>query len=87
MKYNHLSQNERYQIFSLIKAGLNCTQSAEILGRSKSPISREIRRNKGGRWYRPKQADQLARERSQLIRKARRIEPGVLEATFERISE
>jgi len=87
MKYNHLSQNERYQIFSLMKAGLNCTQIAEILGRSKSTISREIRRNKGGRGYRPKQADQLARERSQLSRNARRIEPGVLKAAFDRIAE
>ena len=87
MKYNHLSQNERYQIFSLMKEGMNCTQIANNLGRSKSTISREIRRNKGGRGYRPKQADQLARERSLFSRNARRIEPGVLKAAFERISE
>ena len=87
MKYNHLSQNERYQIFSLMKEGMNCTQIANNLGRSKSTISREIRRNKGGRGYRPKQADQLARERSIGSRNARRIEPHVLKAAFERISE
>jgi len=87
MKYNHPSQNERYQIFSLMKAGLNCTQIAEILGRSKSTISREIRRNKGGRGYRPKQADRLAQERSIGSRNSRRIEPHVLKAAFERISE
>jgi len=87
MKYNHLSHNERYQIFSLMKAGLNCTQIANNLGRSKSTISREIRRNKGGRGYRPKQADQLARERSIGSRNARRIEPGVLKAAFDRIAE
>ena len=87
MKYNHFSQNERYQIFSLMKAGLNCTQIAEILGRSKSTISREIRRNKGGRGYRPKQADRLAQERSIGSRNSRRIEPHVLKAAFERISE
>ena len=87
MKYNHLSQNERYQIFSLMKEGLNCTQIANNLGRSKSTISREIRRNKGGRGYRPKQADRLAQERSIGSRNARRIEPHVLKAAFERISE
>ena len=87
MKYNHLSQNERYQIFSLMKAGLNCTQIANNLGRSKSTISREIRRNKGGRGYRPKQADRLPQERSIGSRNARRIEPHVLKAAFERISE
>ena len=87
MKYNHLSQNERYQIFSLMKEGMNCTQIANNLGRSKSTISREIRRNKGGRGYRPKQADRLPQERSIGSRNARRIEPHVLKAAFERISE
>ena len=87
MKYNHLSQNERYQIFSLMKEGLNCTQIANNLGRSKSTISSEIRRNKGGRGYRPKQADRLPQERSIGSRNARRIEPHVLKAAFERISE
>ena len=70
-----------------MKEGLNCTQIANNLGRSKSTISREIRRNKGGRGYRPKQADRLAQERSIGSRNARRIEPHVLKAAFERISE
>jgi IS30 family transposase len=87
MTYKHLSQTERYQIFSLMKEGLNCTEIAKNLGRSKSTISREIVRNKGGRGYRPRQTDQLARERSLLSRNARRIEPDVLKAAFDRISE
>ena len=70
-----------------MKEGLNCTQIANNLGRSKSTISSEIRRNKGGRGYRPKQADRLAQERSIGSRNARRIEPHVLKAAFERISE
>jgi IS30 family transposase len=82
MRYNHLSRKERYQISSLVKIGLNCTQIAENLGRSKSTISREIRRNNGSRGDGPKQADQLARERSLLTRNARRIEPDVLKAAF-----
>ena len=70
-----------------MKEGLNCTQIANNLGRSKSTISSEIRRNKGGRGYRPKQADRLPQERSIGSRNARRIEPHVLKAAFERISE
>ena len=87
MTYKHLSQNERYQIFCLMKEGLNCTEIAKNLGRSTSTISREIRRNKGGRGYRPKQADRLAQERSVGSRNARRIEPDVLKAAFDRIAE
>ena len=87
MTYKHLSQNERYQIFCLMKEGLNCTEIAKNLGRSTSTISREIVRNKGGRGYRPKQADRLAQERSVGSRNARRIEPDVLKAAFDRIAE
>jgi len=70
-----------------MKEGLNCTQIANNLDRSKSTISREIRGNKGGRGYRPKQADRLAEKRSVGSRNPRRIEPDVLKAAFERISE
>ena len=87
MTYKHLSQNERYQIFCLMKEGLNCTEIAKNLGRSTSTISREIVRNKGGRGYRSKQADRLAQERSVGSRNARRIEPDVLKAAFDRIAE
>jgi len=87
MTYKHLSQNERYQIFCLMKEGLNWTEIAKNLGRSTSTISREIVRNKGGRGYRPKQADRLAQERSVGSRNARRIEPDVLKAAFDRIAE
>jgi IS30 family transposase len=69
-----------------MKEGLNCTQIAANLGRCKSAISRKIRRNKGGRGYQPKQADRLAEERSIGCRNARRIDPDVLKAAFERLS-
>jgi IS30 family transposase len=70
MKYKHLSQIERYQIYSLMKAQHTITQIAELLGRNKSTISRELRRNAGVRGYRPKQACELALKRSQSSRNA-----------------
>ena len=54
MSYTHLTENERYQIYSLKKAGLNQKEIAEHIGRSSSTLSRELRRNKGLRGYRPK---------------------------------
>ena len=63
MKYTQLTQVERYQISALLKAGHNQTEISMILGRHKSTISREIRRNTGLRGYRPKQAQRLAQER------------------------
>jgi transposase, IS30 family len=77
MNYKHLSQIERYQIYSLMKANQTITQIADQLGRHKSTISRELGRNEGCRGYRPKQACELALARSQGSRNAREVEPWV----------
>ena len=47
--YTQLTQEERYQIHALLKAGHNPTEIAEVLGRHKPTISRELRRNRGRR--------------------------------------
>ena len=77
MNYKHLSQIERYQSYSLMKANQSITQIADQLGRHKSTISRELGRNEGCRGYRPKQACELALKRSQGSRNAREVEPWV----------
>ena len=69
--YTQLTQEERYQIHALMKAGHNRTDIARVLGRHKSTISREIRRNRGLRGYRPKQAQRLSGERHQAKSKTR----------------
>jgi IS30 family transposase len=74
MNYKHLSQIERYQIYSLIKANQSITQIAAQLGRHKSTISRELSRNEGLRGYRPKQACELALARSQGSRNAQQVD-------------
>ena len=63
MSYTQLTCEQRYQIYSIKKMGGTQTQIAEIIGVHKSTISRELRRNKGQRGYRPKQAHQKALER------------------------
>ena len=79
MNYKHLSQIERYQIASLMKAQHSITQIASLIGRHKPTISRELRRNAGSRGYRPKQASELAIERSKQSRNAYTVAPWVKE--------
>jgi len=55
-----LTQEERYQIESLLKRGHHQSEIAVVLKRHKSTISREVRRNRSLRGYRPKQAQRLA---------------------------
>ena len=79
MKYKHLSQTERYQIHTLMKAGHDQTQIAKLLDRHKSTISRELSRNTGSRGYRPKQACEMSADRAQNSRNAPTIAPWVRE--------
>ena len=60
MSYTQLTQEERYQIYALKKAGHIQAEIAEIVGRDPGTISREFRRNRGLKGYRPQQAHNLA---------------------------
>jgi IS30 family transposase len=61
--YKQLTQEQRYQIYVLLKMGHNQTLIADCIGVDKSTISRELNRNRGKRGYRPKQAQGLAQSR------------------------
>jgi len=63
MSYTQLTREQRYQIYALMKAGHNQTRIAILVGCHKSTISRELRRNRGQKGYRPYQADELAFDR------------------------
>ena len=62
-RYQHLAHEERYMIYQLLRKGYSIQKIASQLDRSPSTISREIRRNKGMRGYRYKQAHGLAQKR------------------------
>lgn len=69
--YTQLTEHQRYQIQALMKAGHQQTDIADVVGVHKATISREVRRNRGLRGYRPKQAQQLADARRQACHQAR----------------
>ncbi|WP_143728830.1 IS30 family transposase [Microbulbifer sp. GL-2] len=77
MSYYQLSENERYQIYSLRKAGHSQKAIAKLLERHPSTISRELRRNTGLRGYRPGQAHTLAELRRQQAYKAQKVTDSV----------
>ena len=60
---NHLTFPEREILYRLLKARKPKSEIATLMGRDRSTIYREIKRNTGGRGYRPKQAQRKADER------------------------
>ena len=63
MSYTQLTQAQRYQIYVLLKTEHSQTKIAVVIGVNKSTISRELKRNRGKRGYRPKQAQRFAQRR------------------------
>lgn len=83
MNYTHLTQSERYQIAILKKAGHSQKDIAQLMNRHSSTIGRELRRNRGQRGYRPKQAQEF----SQARKRARENGPRISEQTWAFVEE
>jgi IS30 family transposase len=63
MSYKHLNLEERHSIELEWKKGVSQSIIAKNIGRNQSAISRELKRNKGLRGYRYKQANNKAKMR------------------------
>ena len=85
--YTHLTQDERYQITILLKDGKRQYQIAALMNRHPSSISREIKRNRGQRGYRPKQAQALSEARMRASDNGRRISDAVWAVVDEKLNE
>lgn len=75
-KYTHLGQEECDQIFLLLKDGKNQKEIANIMGRDKSTISRELSRNVHQKFnlYLPDTAARKAEKRKEKSRKQRYLD-------------
>ena len=82
MSYSQLTQDQRYQIYALKKTGHSQTEIAQFLGVHKSTISRELRRNRGQRGYRPKQAHRKA-----MVRRKEKVRPRISDDDWALIEE
>ena len=60
MSYTQLTQQQRYRIYAPGKGNHGQREIADIIGCHRGTISRELRRNRGMKGYRPRQAHGLA---------------------------
>lgn len=87
MSYNHLTSEERYLIHAYKSSGNLVPEIADILGRNKTTIYRELERNTGGRGYRPKQAAELASKRQSEKPKAIKMTEATITLIESKIKE
>jgi transposase, IS30 family len=71
LTYTQLTREQRYQIYILRKAGHLQNFIAREIGVHPATISRELKRGRGQRGYRPKQAEEAASARKQKRYRAR----------------
>jgi len=81
--YQHLCEKDREVIYRMNKAGKSQTEIASILGRSQGTISKELKRNKSNRGYRPKHAQNTATKRKKSKVSRKRIIVGELKDLIE----
>lgn len=70
MSYSRVTWDDRIKIKLLLQQGKTNTEIAKVIGKNKSTIGRELRRNSGGRGYRPKQAQTFADSREEMKHQA-----------------
>jgi IS30 family transposase len=76
--YTQLTQEQRYQIYAFLKAGFSQSAIANEINVHKSTICRELRRNRGLKGYRPKQAHVKATNRRQGAAKYVKMTPYII---------
>jgi len=74
MSYTHLTPIERGQLYAWRDEGMTMTNIAGRLGRDKSTISRELRRNVTRKGYDPQRAQEQYQRRRQACRPAKRLD-------------
>lgn len=77
--YTQLTQDQRYHIYAFMKAGFSQADSAKEIGVHKSTVCRELRRNKGKKGYRPKQAHRMAFDRRKRATKFVKMTPLIID--------
>jgi len=78
MKKSHLTREQRYEIQTYLKMGVKPAEIARQIGKSRSVISRELKRNRdlNGK-YRACYADEMARVRKERLSRPRKLTPQV----------
>ncbi|MDR0693981.1 MAG: IS30 family transposase, partial [Prevotellaceae bacterium] len=83
----HLTQEQRYTIFRMLEAGCTRKNICIAIGKDKSVLSRELKRNSHKRGYSPHMAQQYANERKERFAKKRTFTESVKQKIIIELTE
>jgi IS30 family transposase len=83
----HLTREQRYEIGVLLRAGKRQKEIAELIGKDKSVISRELKRNSHKRGYSACLAQEYADERKERYRLKRRFTESIRARVIKELTE
>ena len=87
MSYKQLTLEQRYKIYGLLHTNLSKSEISERVGIHKSTLYRELKRNRGLRGYRPRQAYLRAEKRREQASKYIRFTDTVKERVEQYLKE
>jgi len=83
--YLQLTQDQRYQIWSLRETGMSLRNIAAIIGKDHSTVGRELNRNRGKNGYQPKEAEQRSQTRKRTCYKASKQSDAMTQRVTEKL--
>lgn len=87
MSYRRVTWEDRIKIKLLLQQGKSNSAIAEVLGKHRSTVGREIKRNTGGCGYRPLQAQRLAEGREALKHRPYKLTPKLRDLIDKRLKK
>lgn len=75
-KFYHMTFEERQKISDLMSEGLSINRIAELIGRNKSSISRELHRNESRKGYTADNAQKTSTQRWHIAHRRERLKNG-----------
>jgi IS30 family transposase len=85
--YTRLTEDERYQIYEGVTEKRSHREIAILINKHHSTVSNELKRNKGLRGYRPKQAQEKAKLRDQIKPRYKKLTAAVQRLITENIGQ
>ena len=84
---SHITQEQRYTIFRMLQSGCRRKDICIAIGKDKSVLSRELKRNSSKRGYSPRLAQEYANERKERFKVKRKFTDAIKQKIIRELTQ